>query len=209
VVGERVQNIGAPTIQHGDPSLKPKTFGSGGPSFPDEPAGPYSVVGKTLLYDDGNGAMPIKTFDAAFSGQKFMAWTDDTLWVCNGGTLYHYDAGNWTTPSDAPACGDRLQLDGDGHLWFQAGNGVSVYNGREIRSLPNLPVDGEAVPVRDFTVRGHDAWALTQQTAYRWSGSQWDAYAIGTDLDIAPTGLEITAGGTVHLGGSALVYVAP
>lgn len=194
---------------HGDPAGLPVVFDDHGPLLGSDPASPYQVVGKVLQEDQGGNWVPLRTFDAGFSGEKYLAWTDALLWVCSGGVLYEYDGFSWTTPENSPSC-SMLQVDGEGRLWVATlgvmYSEVAVYDGESWTQLPKPPLD--VYEVEDFAVGDHEAWVLAQTTAYRWNSEAWDTYELGTDITRAPNTITVRDG-VVHMGRSSELRFDP
>jgi hypothetical protein len=206
VVGER--DLAGKTIFHGDPTGLPQTFTAQGPSVAPEPEPQYKTIGKALLEKVNGSYMPLKAFDAVFVGKKHLVWDDSAVWALNDGLLWQYTGGAWTTLPVAAGCeGTVLQIDEYDDLWLMnpagAVSSVCKYDGSAWTPLDLHLADGTALPffmISDLTVRGHEAWLVSQLVAFRFNGSKWDRYILGVDPEIAHEGLGITSDGQVYTG---------
>ncbi len=182
-------------------ALTPPSYGytTTGP----EPDPLYKVAVDTVFQKVGSGWIPIKTFDAAATGDKALAFRNANIWVCVGGRIQQYDGERWT--EIASGC-EVLQTDAEGRLWvLQRGAGadrVRVFDGRAWQELPTPP----GFAVRDLAVRFKEAWLLGTTTALRRSGDHWDEYALGVDRKHAPKRVTIDAYGVVFFDSPQLYF---
>jgi hypothetical protein len=176
-------------LVHGDPADLPMTFEERGASPPAEPEPPYRVEGNTVMKAQGDSWVPLKTFD----GPIGLAWSSSHLWVQSGSELHGFDGSSWSTLSDAPGAPGWLQVDGHGRPWLVSMDEppeLHVYDGTSWTQLP-MPDFGYTYAMEGFAVKGYEAWILTQRTAYRWNGRNWDTYSLGVVVDAAPYTLSI------------------